>query len=49
MARIKDESVERVKATMEILPLVEDVVRFTRADLARRAMAVECHRVPRGS
>ncbi|HEU5214907.1 MAG TPA: DNA primase [Gaiellaceae bacterium] len=28
MARIKDESVERVKATMEILPLVEDVVRL---------------------
>jgi DNA primase len=28
VARIKDESVERVKATMEILPLVEDVVRL---------------------
>ena len=28
MSRIKDESVERVKATMEILPLVEDVVRL---------------------
>ena len=28
MARIKDESVERVKAAMEILPLVEDVVRL---------------------
>ena len=31
MARIKDESVERVKATMEILPLVEDVVRLRKA------------------
>jgi DNA primase len=28
MTRIKDESVERVKATMEILPVVEDVVRL---------------------
>ncbi|HUZ16190.1 MAG TPA: DNA primase [Gaiellaceae bacterium] len=28
MARIKDESIERVKATMEILPLVEEVVRL---------------------
>jgi DNA primase catalytic core len=28
MARIKDESVERVKAAMEILPVVEDVVRL---------------------
>jgi DNA primase len=28
VARIKDESVERVKAAMEILPLVEDVVRL---------------------
>jgi len=31
MARIKDESVERVKASMEILPLVEDVVRLRKA------------------
>ncbi len=31
MARIKDESVERVKATMEILPLVEEVVRLRKA------------------
>ncbi len=31
MSRIKDESVERVKATMEILPLVEDVVRLRKA------------------
>src|SRR5881275_3355190 len=31
MARIKDESVERVKAIMEILPLVEDVVRLRKA------------------
>ena len=31
MARIKDESVERVKATMEILPIVEDVVRLRKA------------------
>ena len=31
MARIKDESVERVKAVMEILPLVEDVVRLRKA------------------
>src|SRR5438477_10619690 len=31
MARIKDESVERVKAAMEILPLVEDVVRLRKA------------------
>ena len=31
MARIKDESVERVKATMEILPLVEDIVRLRKA------------------
>ncbi len=31
MARIKDESVERVKATMEILPLVEDVVRLRKS------------------
>jgi DNA primase len=31
VARIKDESVERVKATMEILPLVEDVVRLRKA------------------
>ena len=31
MARIKDESVERVKATMEILPVVEDVVRLRKA------------------
>ena len=31
MTRIKDESVERVKATMEILPLVEDVVRLRKA------------------
>src|SRR2546429_8398141 len=28
MARIKDESVERVKAAIEILPLVEEVVRL---------------------
>ena len=28
MARIKDESIERVKATMEILPLIEEVVRL---------------------
>jgi DNA primase len=31
MARIKDESVEHVKATMEILPLVEEVVRLRKA------------------
>jgi DNA primase len=31
VARIKDESVERVKATMEILPLVEDVIRLRKA------------------
>src|SRR3954468_19547328 len=31
VARIKDESVERVKATMEILPLVEEVVRLRKA------------------
>ncbi len=31
MARIKDESVERVKAVMEIVPLVEDVVRLRKA------------------
>ncbi len=31
MSRIKDESVERVKATMEILPLVEEVVRLRKA------------------
>src|SRR4051794_15972136 len=31
MARLKDESVERVKATMEILPLVEEVVRLRKA------------------
>src|SRR5690242_11363872 len=31
MARIKDETVERVKATMEILPLVEDVVRLRKS------------------
>jgi DNA primase len=31
MARIKDESVERVKAAMEILPLAEDVVRLRKA------------------
>ena len=31
MARIKDEAVERVKATMEILPLVEEVVRLRKA------------------
>ena len=31
MARIKDESVERVKAAMEILPLVEDVVRLRKS------------------
>jgi DNA primase len=31
MARIKDDSVERVKATMEILPLVEEVVRLRKA------------------
>jgi DNA primase len=31
LARIKDESVERVKAAMEILPLVEDVVRLRKA------------------
>ncbi len=31
MARIKDESVERVKAAMEILPLVEEVVRLRKA------------------
>src|SRR5438105_6890874 len=31
MARIKDEAVERVKATMEILPLVEDVVRLRKS------------------
>src|SRR5437763_4319657 len=31
MARIKDESVERVKAAMEILPLVEEVVRLRKS------------------
>jgi DNA primase len=31
MARIKDDSVERVKAAMEIVPLVEDVVRLRKA------------------
>jgi DNA primase len=31
VARIKDESVERVKTAMEILPLVEDVVRLRKA------------------
>ena len=31
MARIKDDSVERVKAAMEILPLVEDVVRLRKS------------------
>ena len=31
VARIKDESVERVKATMEILPIVEDVVRLRKS------------------
>src|SRR5947199_1282682 len=31
MARIKDEAVERVKATVEILPLVEDVVRLRKS------------------
>jgi DNA primase len=31
VARIKDESVERVKAAMEILPLVEEVVRLRKA------------------
>ena len=31
MARIKDESVERVKTAMEILPLVEDVVRLRKS------------------
>jgi DNA primase len=31
VARIKDDSVERVKAAMEILPLVEDVVRLRKS------------------
>src|SRR6185437_3544338 len=31
MACIKDESIERVKSAMEILPLVEDVVRLRKA------------------
>src|SRR5438270_1813452 len=31
MTRIKDESVERVKATMEILPVVEEVVRLRKS------------------
>ena len=31
LARIKDESVERVKATMEILPLVEEMVRLRKS------------------
>ena len=31
MARIKDDSVERVKATIEILPVVEDVVRLRKS------------------
>jgi DNA primase len=31
VSRIKDESVERVKAAMEILPLVEDVVRLRKS------------------
>jgi len=31
VARIKDESVERVKATMEILPVVEEVVRLRKS------------------
>ncbi len=34
MARIKDESVERVKAAMEILPLVEEVVRLRKSGSA---------------
>jgi len=38
MARIKDESVERVKAAMEILPLVEDVVRLRKAGSAYKGL-----------
>jgi DNA primase len=38
VARIKDESVERVKAAMEILPLVEDVVRLRKAGSAYKGL-----------
>jgi DNA primase len=38
VARIKDESVERVKATMEILPLVEDHVRLRKAGAAYKGL-----------
>jgi DNA primase len=38
MARIKDESVDRVKAVMEILPLVEDVVRLRKAGAAYKGL-----------
>jgi DNA primase len=38
MARIKDESVERVKTTMEILPLVEDYVRLRKTGAAYKGL-----------
>jgi DNA primase len=38
VARIKDESVERVKATMEILPLVEDYVRLRKTGAAYKGL-----------
>ncbi|HEU5477434.1 MAG TPA: DNA primase [Gaiellaceae bacterium] len=38
MARIKDESVERVKAAMDILPLVEDYVRLRKTGAAYKGL-----------
>jgi len=38
MARIKEESVERVKAAMEILPLVEEVVRLRKSGSAYKGL-----------
>src|SRR5580765_1469796 len=38
MARIKDSSVEQVKATAEILPLVEDYVRLRKAGGAYKGL-----------
>jgi DNA primase len=38
VTRIKDESVERVKAAMEILPLVEDVVRLRKSGSAYKGL-----------
>ncbi|HLY86695.1 MAG TPA: DNA primase [Gaiellaceae bacterium] len=38
MARIKDESVESVKTAMEILPVVEDVVRLRKAGSAYKGL-----------